>query len=902
MRRRVLRNSRSRAGGLGGGSAAALDSRIPTKWWRRWLWYLNPRRFRDFWRTKAGRRTLLKIAAMWALIGVAFLTGLFLYFAKDLPGKDQINSKLLAETTSFYDRTGKRLLYQVHGDQNRTVVKLPDISEHMRNATVAIEDKNFYKHGAFSIAGIGRAFSGVLFRDPSKGGGSTITQQYVKNALLSPERTIARKIKELILSIQIESVYAKDDILQLYLNEIPYGAQAYGVQAAAKTYFDKDAKDLTADEAALLAALPRAPTYYSPYGNRLKELFARQDFILDLMHEQGYLDDAAWKKAKKTNTYAKVNDVPNLYANIIAPHFVLHAQDVLVQGYGERQVNEGGLKVITTLDYNLQKKAEKAVRDGIGTVTAAGGNNAALVAGDPNTGQILAMVGSRNFNQPGYGAFNAATALRQPGSSFKPYVYAAGFKTNDWGPGSIMYDVPTDFGGGYRPNNYDNAFHGAHPIRWFLGNSFNIPAVKMLYVVGMQKALDQVHDMGITTLNNPEDYGLSLVLGAGEVKLTDHVNAFQSFANGGLHYAQNPILKVMNQEGETIEDNSHPEGKRVLDPQVAYLVNNILSDPGARSITFSADDRYMSIPGQTNFVKTGTTDDNRDGWMIGGTQHLIGGVWVGRSDNGPMFGITSTMTGAIWGPFMQSAHRGKANKPWTRPAGIKSVTLDANTGHLASATTRSRVTDIFPSWYKPKPASSTQEAVIDKVSNKLATDCTPALARRKITGIGIEAEIPESDPAWPRWNPPVQALAGRLGFGGGGVIPKEKDDVHNCNDDKPSVELSAKDDGEKITIRATAVKGTHALDQITISYKGKSLKTCSVRRSGDVCGATYRPSGNGTYTFSARILDKALYEEVRTVSRSFSASGGGDSFPYNYPYQASPATSYASRYRQATTG
>ncbi|MBI4100975.1 penicillin-binding protein, partial [Candidatus Microgenomates bacterium] len=315
---------------------------IPTKWWRRWLWYVNPKRFRDFWFTKDGAKTAAKIAGIWAGIGFAMLLALFLYFAKDLPTPGQINSRLLAQTTRFYDRSGQTLLYEVHGDQNRTVVKLEDISPNMRNAAIAIEDKNFYRHGAFSSLSIIRAaVNNVLNRNQGVQGGSTITQQYVKNALLSPERTFTRKVKELILSIQIEQLYNKDDILELYLNEIPYGAQAYGAQAAAKTYFNKDAKDLTADEAALLAALPRAPTYYSPYGQHLDELFTRQDLILDLMHDQGYLNDQDWQAAKDTDTYAKVSEVPNLYANIKAPHFVLYAEEFLKEKLGERQVSEG---------------------------------------------------------------------------------------------------------------------------------------------------------------------------------------------------------------------------------------------------------------------------------------------------------------------------------------------------------------------------------------------------------------------------------------------------------------------------------------------------------------------------------------------------------------------------------
>lgn len=854
-------------------SMRAMDSRIPTKWYKRWVWYANPKRFRDFWFTKAGARTAMRLAGIWTLTGFALLVGLFLFFAKDLPNPNEINSKLLEQTTQFYDRTGEKVIYEVHGDKNRTSVDLDQISEHLKNATVAVEDKNFYRHGAFSSLGILRAaVNNVLNRDSIQGG-STITQQYVKNALLSPERTFTRKVKELILSMQIEWSYSKEDILKLYLNEIPYGAQAYGAQAAAKTYFNKDASDLTPDEAAMLAALPRAPTYYSPYGDNVDELLTRQDLILDLMHEQGYIDEKTLTNAKKADTYAKVNDVPNLYANVTAPHFVLHAQNVLSQEFGERQVSEAGYKVITTLDLKLQKKAEKAVKDGIGVVDSSGGNNAALVAGDPNSGQILAMVGSRNFNHPGYGAYNAATARRQPGSSFKPYVYAAGFKTNKWGPGSIMYDVRTDFGGGYTPNNYDNRFHGANTIRWHLGNSFNIPAVKMLYIAGMEEAFDTVHSMGITTLENPEDYGLSLVLGAGEVKLIDHVNGYETFANGGLHYAQTPILKVTDQKGNVVQDNTKPEGKRVLDPQIPYLITDILSDPNARAITFSSAAGYMTVPNQDVFVKTGTTDDNRDGWMIGGSRHIVGGVWVGRSDNGPMYGITSTMTGAIWGPFMDSAHEGKKRLDFERPSGIKSVTLDRYTGKLPSSGSKSTITDIFPSWYQPGPSGGIKEAIIDTVSKKLATNCTPEAARKKITGIGLQAEIPPEDPAYGRWNPPVQALAASLGFSQGGVIPTEKDDVHKCSDKKPNVTLSTKQTGNSIEVTADVKAGTHPLAKLTISVKGKTIFSKAISKDG-AYKTTYQPPSDGDYTFTATVSDKALYEGTNSVNHNYTGGDG----------------------------
>ncbi len=841
----------------------------PNKWYRRWLWYMNPKRFTDFWFTHEGKITALKIAGVSAGLLFISIAGLFLFFAKDLPSPGKVNSLGLAQTTRFYDRTGQKLLYEVYGDKNRTVVDLNDMNDNIKHATIAIEDKDFYNHGAFSSFGILRAAVNNVFKSSDTiQGGSTITQQYVKNALLSPERTFSRKIKELILSIQIEQLYSKDDILELYLNEIPYGTLAYGVQAASKTYFSKPAKDLTIDEAAMLAALPRAPSYYSPYGANTEDLKNRRDLVITQMQEQGYITADQAKTAKATDTLAKVNNTPNLYRDMTAPHFVLHAQSVLEEKLGNKQVTEGGLKVITTLDLDKQAKAEEAVKNGIGVVDRAGGNNIALVAGDPKNGQVLAMVGSRDFNYPEFGTFNAALARRQPGSSFKPYVYATGFKTNNWGPGSVMYDVRTDFGG-YVPNNYDNRFHGQMTIRSAINNSFNIPAVKMLYIVGLQAALDTAHSMGITTLQNPSDFGLSLVLGAGEIKLADHVNAYQSFANGGMHYPQTPILKVTNPQGKTLIDNSNPKGKRVLDPQVSYLINNILSDDSTRTTTFGRNNPDMNIPGHVTAVKTGTTDKNKDGWMIGYSPDLVTGVWVGHTQNRSMSGITSRLTGTTWAAFMKKALEGVPNKQFDKPAGIKQVTLDSFTGKMPGPNTRVRHTDVFPSWYTAKPPAGSQTVVIDKVSNKIATACTPEAAKQTVTGQGLEAEIPPSDPAFARWNPPVQQLGATLGLGigGGGNVPagSATDDLHKCTDVKPTVSLTAQTSGNTIQITTSVSSGTHIANKLEIKYNGQVINSPAINGSGTFV-TTYTPTATGNYTFTAEVTDAALYSGAATVS------------------------------------
>ena len=865
-KRRVNRSSAGKSSGV----------RVPTHPVKRFFWYLNPHRFKDFWFTKQGFKKALKFSFIAFLVGLAAIVGVFAYVAKDLPSPGQINSRILAQTTKFYDRTGQHLLYEVFGDQNRSVVDLNDISDNLKNATISVEDKDFYHHNAFDVTGIIRAVWGEVTNNPSLGGGSTITQQYVKNALLSPERSYVRKAKELILSIQIEQLYDKNDILELYLNEIPYGSTAYGAEAASKMYFSKDAKDLSIDEAAMLAALPQAPTYYSPYGENTDALVARQKIVIDKMQQQGYITQEEAEKAKSVDILAKVNDVPDMYKDIFAPHFTLHVQRLLEEKYGARKVNEGGLTVITTLDYDKQKLAEQSVKDGMPAVDRLGGDNAALVAADPNNGEVLAMVGSRDFKYPGFGAYNAALSGRQPGSSFKPYAYATLFKQKHWGPGSVMYDVPTDFGGGYKPHNFDNGYRGFMTIRTALGESRNIPAIKALYIAGVQNVIDQAHKMGITTLENPKQYGLSLVLGSGEVKLADHVNAYSSFATGGIHHPQSYILKVSDSQGNVLEEYKPDEGERVLDPQVAYLISSILTDDSARSATFGYHSPYLYFPNHTIAVKTGTTDFSRDGWMMGYSKDIVAGVWVGNHDNKPMYSVTSQQSGPIWHQFMAKVHEGLADKPFEKPSGIKTVTLDAYTGKLPTDGTKSTRTDVFPSWYEAPGITQTKTAVIDTVSNKLATDCTPDAAKKEVTAIsGVNAEIPPDDPAYYRWNPPVVALARSKGLatGYGGSIPTEKDDVHKCSDKPPLVNsFNGEQSGDTISLNADVSSGTFQAEKIEFIYKGQVISTKSLSGDGKV-SIDYKPkNGNGDYNFSVKVTDKGLYSSTSDTTVKYKES------------------------------
>lgn len=722
---------------------------------------------RDLFTTKEGWKKI----GLTGLVGFGILGALFIWYSKDLPTPNKINAKISAQSTQIFDRNGK-LLYEIHGDQNRIMADFNEIPKDLRNATIAIEDKDFYHHFGFDIRRIfGAAFYDIISGSKAQGG-STITQQFVKNALLTNDKFFTRKIKEVILSIEIEQRYKKDDILKMYLNEIPYGSNAYGVKVAAKTFFNKDMKDLTLAESATLAALPNAPTYYSPYGSHKDALLERKNLILNLMVSQGYITKDQAEEAKKQELAFSNNP----YGSITAPHFVMWVKEQLVEKYGEKTVNEGGLKVYTTLDLEKQQYAEDAVAKNIDkNKKAYNANNGALVSMDPKTGQILAMVGSRDFFDPNIdGNVNVALMGRQPGSSFKPLVYAALMKGNDWGPGSIFYDVKTDFGGGYLPNNYDGSFRGAVTMRKALQLSLNIPAVKAMYLAGMDNVLDTAHAMGITTLNDKSQYGLSLVLGAGEVKLIDHVGAYSVFANNGVKQDTTWLLKIEDSKGKVVDEYKEKTGKKVLDPQIPYLVSNMLSDDASRASVFGAGGP-LTLPGRPVAAKTGTTNDYKDAWTMGYTPSLVTGVWVGNNDGTVMTRAGGSIAAApIWHDYMVKALANTKVEQFSKPSGIKTVTLDAITGKSPNPDSKNTVTDVFASWFKAGDSAGAQDVRIDKATGKLATDDCPAeyVITKKYNY--VTAEIPSTDSAYSRWFAPIQAWASANGFATGASLPSEK--------------------------------------------------------------------------------------------------------------------------------
>lgn len=604
--------------------------------------------------TKDKWKMMGKVALYLFGAGVLFTIGLFIYFSKDLPSPTAMNSRTVAESTKIYDRTGEHLLYDVHGEEKRTIIPFEQIPENVKFATISLEDQGFYDHHGVVISAIVRSALKDVLKGAKAQGGSTITQQLVKQSLLTSEKTLTRKIKELILALEIEQRYAKDEILGMYLNQIPYGSSAYGIEAASQTFFGKSAKDLNLSEATLLACLPNAPTYYSPFGTHTEALKNRQEMALDRMADQGYITKDQAQEAKDVDILAEISPKQN---NISAPHFVMYVKDYLVSKYGEQAVEQGGLKVYTTLNWDMQQAAEKSVTEGAQKNIANKASNAALVASDPKTGQILAMVGSKNyFDKSIDGQVNVALADRQPGSSFKPYVYLTAF-TKGYLPETLLYDVPTNFssdsGQDYSPQNYDGSFHGPLQMKNALAMSLNIPAVKTLYLAGVKDAISLAKGLGIAGLNQPDRYGLSLVLGGGEVKLIDHVNAYAALAAGGVHRDKSVILKVEDKDGTVLEQYKQTDGQRVVDEKYVAMLDHIMSTNEYRAPVFG-DNNPFKFTDRPVAAKTGTTNEFRDGWAMGYTPSLAVGVWAGNNDNSSMkAGADGIVVAApIWRSFM----------------------------------------------------------------------------------------------------------------------------------------------------------------------------------------------------------------------------------------------------------
>lgn len=648
-------------------------------------------------------KKFFKAGMVLGVIALVFLTGFTIYISKDLPNPDKLtDGRFQQQSTKIYDRTGQHLLYEIFADEKRTLVTFDQLPKDLINGVVATEDKKFYDHwGVRPLSIIRSVVYRVIGKSDRIAGTSTLTQQLVKNAILTNERSITRKLKEAILSIELERKYTKNQILQIYFNEIPYGSTNYGVQSAAQSYFGKNVSELSLAESATLAGIPKAP---STYINNPEKLKTRRDFVLRRMYEEGYITED-----QKTTAQAEPLEMKQTLHNIEAPHFVLYVKELLSEKYGDTYVETGGLKVITTLDYDKQRAAEEVIaNEGEKVLAEAGANNTALLALDPKTGQILSMIGSKDyFDKDIKGQFNVVTlGRRQPGSSIKPIVYAAAFEKG-YTPNTLLFDVVTNFAIGgkpYKPLNYSLQEYGPVTMRTALQNSLNITAVKTMYLVGTKKTTEFTKRLGYSTFNE-ENTGLALVLGGGEVNMIEHVNAYATFANYGVLHKPTAILKVEDAEGNILEEWKAEKGEQAISPALAATMSNVLSDDAARAMSFGTGG-VLTLPGRPVAAKTGTTNEYKDGWTIGYTPSVVVGVWAGNTDNTSMkAGYGGSMVAArIWNPYMKkiladspaeqfpTAPETKTDKPVLngQSSGAITLSVDKVTGKIATSSTPER--------------------------------------------------------------------------------------------------------------------------------------------------------------------------------------------------------------------
>jgi len=677
-------------------------------------------------------KKLLKNLALLLVSFFVLILGmiLVLLFSLKIPDFQSIEERKVENSTQIFDRTGEVLLFDIHQDIKRTVIPFEKMGINIKNATVAIEDSEFYNHRGIRITSIIRATLSNLLGVGIGGGGSTITQQLVKNTLLTQSSGLGRyvrKIKEWFLAVKIDSSMSKEKILEAYLNEIPYGGTIYGIQAASKTYFNKNAEDLTLAEAAYLAAIPQAPTILSPYGKNKEKLETRKNLVLSRLLEIKFISEEEYEKAKNEI----VAFVPQATMGIRAPHFVFYIKDYIEQKYGQIST-QSGMKVITTLDYELQEKAEEFVKEGaLKNEKDWNGKNAGLVAIDPKTGQILTMVGSRDyFDKEIDGNFNIATANRQPGSSFKPFIYATAFNKG-FTPDTVLFDLPTEFqttcdssgralpgrsqSNCYMPDNYDGKFRGPISLRDALAQSINIPAVKLLYLSGLSDSLKTAESMGISTLGSVGQYGLTLVIGGGEVSLLDMTSAYGVFANNGIKNPHTGILRIEDLNGKVLEEFK-PNMQEVLPKNTALTISDILSNEKARVPTFGSHSS-LYIPNRNVAVKTGTTNNNKDAWIVGYSPSLAVGVWAGNNDNTPMKKGGAAMAGPIWNKFMNEALKDLPTESFEEPNWEIDPTL---------------VKPVLRGFWQ-----GNENFFIDKISGKLATENTPkeTLVEKVVTNV-----------------------------------------------------------------------------------------------------------------------------------------------------------------------
>jgi membrane peptidoglycan carboxypeptidase len=873
---------------------------LPKSRLKRFLYHFHPKRMYKYWFSRDGAIMALKITGVGIIAGFLLLMALFAYFRKELPNLRDISGNNIGGSIRYYDRTGTTLLFEDYEAVKRVPVKEADISKYVRDATVAIEDKDFFKHGGFDVRGIMRAGVNNAVGGGSQQGGSTITQQLVKlTQNWTKDRSYTRKAKELILSVELERSYSKQEILTGYLNTAPYGNVQYGVEAASRDYFQKSAKELTLDEASFLAAIPKSPSFYSPYGAYYKDnpdesksaLIGRQHYILKLMQEQGMITAKERDAAKKIDTIAKVKEPKSKFEDIKHPYFVLAAKKQLETTRPET-AKVGGWSVVTTLDIDKQRIAEEQVAKGIAQIRRQGGDSAAFAAQDVKTGQMVALVGGVDFKNQEFGQFNYANRPLPPGSSFKPYDYVALIEnSNNVGAGSVLYDTqgPVD---GYpctnknnpktdkKANclwNYDFRYPGPVTLRYALGGSRNVPAIKAMLTVGIDKTIQTAEKLGLKSgykcyedeANTKEGpcYASSAIGDGAFLNLDEHVHAHGSLARNGVNIPQTYILKITNSSNKTIEEWKPSKGTQAVRPESAYIVSDMMSDPNASY--FPAGRKPHRYNGWKFAMKTGTTNDNKDGWMMGFSPQYAAGVWVGyHSRQRAMTGTMESMTQPIWQGWMNQAHNGITPFAQEKPVGLQTLPAYVIRSKVGLGSVEpSPATDLFPSWYKQPSKANGKEQIIDKVSGKLATNCTPERAKEKTSNAA--ANLFSAD----------RFVAG----GAAGANANENDDVHKCDDVKPSISLRIANTGSGYNLSVDVRQGTHAISSDKFKGVVNYIVDGQIIRSFDVSGPgnnlasfNYVPDFTGSRSISAQIIDSVLYDgssEAGTISSSSAGSG-----------------------------
>ena len=921
---------------------AAYLSTLPKEPWKRILFRLQPKRLARYWFSREGGIMALKITGIGIIVCFFLIVGVFAYFRKDLPKITDLGGEKIGGSITYYDRTGNTVLWQDYDGVKRIPVASNDISPYMKEATVAIEDKNFYHEGAFDVRGILRAGINDLTGGSTQGG-STITQQLVKlNENWTTTHTVTRKVKELILAVELERQYSKDDILTGYLNVAPYGGVEYGVESAARDYFGVDAKDLTIAQAAMLASIPKDPPAYSPYSDPQYNpadtendfdqagLIGRQQYVITQMVSQHLITQAQGDAAKKENILAEIHPLQSLYNGIKAPYFVLAAKQELNEKYGAATVDRGGWKVTTTLDLGLQNTAEQLVASNLPAVqrlTGGAADEEATVLEDVPTGQIEALVGGTNFSNPDYGQNNyGAGILIPPGSSFKPYDYTTLINNNtNVGAGSVLYDsqgpLPgypcTDTAlpknGGNCLEDYDFLYPGPLTLRYAIGGSRNVPAVKaMLEAVpndtssGHVASINKVISTATAMMDNPysqgstyncysdetlqdttQCYGAAAIGDGAFLYLDDHVNGLATLGRLGVAIPRTYILKITDATGKVIDQFKQPQGTQAVRTDAAYIVDSMASDPNASYLPGSCTAttctplsrggyKFQHDNGSTFAVKTGTTNNGFDGLMTSWSSKYAVVSWVGNHDRNVDLSAASgaameTLTEPLTRGMMEAAQAGKPVATWTQPSDIKTLPAFVVTKHIHYGDIEpSPSNDIYPSWYQPKTGTSSSQT-LDKVSGKIATSCTPDLAKNVQTNGNDNAFSIDI-------------------FVNGGMNNLSNttatDDVHSCSDSPPTITVTApatcnaSDNSDQgCTITVTASQGTHPLSggpytdapasSITVQLGGQTINSQAIPSdSSDVYSYSfdYVPTSNQNATLTATVVDSVLYQGTNTSS------------------------------------